>query len=302
MLLEERDHGGDIGRTQRVLRLVLCRRDRQVVEVGRTIGPEDDGETAAAVIVRSDAYWRNTFGGDPEVIGQTFRINGRTGTVVGVIEPAPPYPEHTDIYVNLAASPHHLEATMQTDRRHRMTEVFAKLAPGATVESARTEVSAITSRIHDQYPDAYDAGSGYDVTVTPLKVQLTSRARSTFLLLLGTAFFVLVIACANLANLTLTRVLRRDHELAIRVSLGGSRAALRRELLAESLLLGALGAVLGLMMASVSLDLIVRFADRYTSRAAEIGLDGTVFGFALLAAVARRSSSRCSLPYPPRTA
>ena len=175
---------------------------------------------------------------------------------------------------------------MVHDRIHRMTEVFAKLSPEATVESARTEASAITSRIHTEYPEAYDAGTGFEVTVTPLKTQLTSRARPTLLLLLATASLVLVIACANLANLTLTRVLRRGHELAIRVSLGGSRAALRRGLLVESLVLAAAGAALGLIMASVSLDLLVRFAERFTSRAAEISLDASVFGFALLAAVA----------------
>ena len=254
--------------------------------LGRMVGREDDGEDAAAVIVLSDAYWRNVFGADPGILGKTVEINGRTATFVGVAEPAPPYPERTDIYVNMATSPHHLDASMSHDRVHRMTEVFAKLSPAATLESARTETSAITSRIHAEYPEAYDAGSGFEVTVTPLKTQLTSRARPTLLLLLGTAFFVLIIACANLANLTLTRVLRRDHELAIRVSLGGSRAVLRRELLVESLVLAGAGAGLGLLMAAVSLDLLVTFAGRFTSRASEIALDASVFGFALLAAVA----------------
>jgi predicted permease len=175
---------------------------------------------------------------------------------------------------------------MEFDRIHRMTEVFARLSPGATVETVTAEVSAISARIHADYPDAYDPGSGFGVSVTPLKSQLTSRARPTLLLLLGTAFFVLIIACANLANLTLTRVLRRDHELAIRVSLGGSRMALRRELLVESLMLAVAGAALGLLIAFVSIDLLVAFAARFTSRASEIALDPTVFGFALLAAVA----------------
>ncbi len=254
--------------------------------LGRTVGREDDGEAAPAVIVLSDAYWRNVFGADPEIVGKSVEMNGRTATFVGVAEPAPPYPERTDIYVNMATSPHHLGASMVHDRIHRMTEVFARLAPEATVESAGSEATAITSRIHTEYPEAYDAGMGFEVTVTPLKKQLTSRARPTLLLLLATASFVLVIACANLANLTLTRVLRRGHELAIRVSLGGSRAALRRGLLVESLLLAAAGAALGLIMASVSLDLLVRFAERFTSRAAEISLDASVFGFALAAAVA----------------
>ncbi len=253
--------------------------------LGRTVGREDDGENAAAVIVLSDAYWRNVFGADPEIVGKTVEMNGRITTFVGVAESAAPYPERTDIYVNMATSPHHLSATMNHDRIHRMTEVFAKLAPEATVESARAEVSAITTRVHAEHPEAYDAGAGYGVSVTPLKTQLTSRARPTLLILLATAFLVLIIACANLANLTLTRVLRRDHELAIRVSLGGSRAALRRSLLIESLILAGAGAGLGLLMASVGLDLLVTFAERFTSRASEITLDASVFGFALLAAV-----------------
>jgi putative ABC transport system permease protein len=253
--------------------------------LGRTVGRGDDGSDAPAVIVLSNAYWRNVLGGDPDVLGRTVEMNGRTATIVGVAQPAPPYPERTDIYVNMATSPHHLDATMKHDRSHRMTEVFAKLASGATVESARTEVSAITSQVHAEHAESYDPGAGFEVTVTLLKTQLTARARPTLLLLLGTAFFVLIIACANLANLTLTRVLRRDHELAVRVSLGGSRGALRRELLVESLVLASVGAALGVLMASVSLDLLVAFAERFTSRASEIALDPAVFGFALTAAV-----------------
>lgn len=253
--------------------------------LGRVVGPEDDGAAAAAVIVLSDGYWRRVFGGDPDIIGRTIEINGRTATFVGVAEPAPPYPERTDIYVNLAASPHHLSASMADDRAHRMTEVFARLSPGATVEAVRAETAVVTARIHAEYPDFYDAGTGYQVSVTPLKTQLTTRARPTLLLLLATSFFVFVIACANLANLTLTRVLRRDHELAIRVSLGGSRATLRRSLLVESLVLAVAGAALGLAIASMGVDLLVAFTERFTSRASEIALDGSVFGFAFLAAV-----------------
>ncbi|GMV04563.1 MAG: hypothetical protein AMXMBFR53_08430 [Gemmatimonadota bacterium] len=253
--------------------------------LGRTIGREDDGPTAPAVVVLSDTYWRSVFGADPDILGRTVEINGRSATFVGVAEAAPPYPERTEIYVNMAASPHHLDASMTHDRVHRMTEVFARLAPGATVESARAEVSSIFERVSAEYPEAYDEASGYRVSVTPLKTQLTARARPTLLLLLGTATLVLVIACANLANLTLTRVLRREHELAIRVSLGASRRELRRQLLVESLVLALAGAGLGLLIASVSLGMLVAFAERLTSRASEIQLDAPVFGFALLAAM-----------------
>ena len=253
--------------------------------LGRTVGPEDDGAEAPSVAVLTEEYWRRVFGADPDVVGRTVEINGRSTTIVGVLEPSPPYPEATDLYVNMVTSPHHMDASMQHDRVHRMTEVFARLAPGATVETAGVEVDAVTARVHGDHPEAYDEGSGYAVRVTPLKTQLTVRARPTLLILLGTAALVLIIACANLANLTLTRVLRRDHEMAIRVSLGGSRGTLRRQLLAESLVLASIGAALGIVLASVSLDLIVSFAERFTSRASEIALDGTVLAYALLASV-----------------
>jgi len=255
-------------------------------KLGRAIGPEDDGPDAPAVIVLTDRYWRSAFGADPGIIGRTVEISGRTATIVGVAEPAPPYPEQTDIYVNLATSPHHLSATMQQERIHRMTEVFARLAPGATIESARAEVATITARVQAEYPEAYDPQAGHQVTVTPLKAQLTKRARPTLLLLSATALAVLIIACANLGNLTLTRVLRRDHELAIRVSLGGSKWSLRRGLLVESLVLASVGTLLGLLIATWGLDLLVAFLGRFTSRASEIALDAPVFAFATLVAVA----------------
>jgi predicted permease len=254
--------------------------------IGRTIDAGDDGAETAAVALLTDEYWRRVFSADPQIVGRTVEINGRTITFVGVLEPSPPYPEATDLYVNLSTSPHHLDASMAYDRVHRMTEVFARLAPGATVESATTEIRDISTRLHGDYPESYDASAGFNVSVTPLKDQLTARARPILLLLLGTALFVLFIACANLANLTLTRVLRRDHELAIRVSLGGGRWALRRQLLAESLVLSIAGAAVGLLIGWLSVDLFSAFAGRFTSRAAEISLDASVFGFALLIAVA----------------
>lgn len=252
--------------------------------LGRTVGPEDDGPAAPPVVVLSDAYWRTVFGADPDVLGTVLRMNGLAATVVGVLEPAPPYPERTDIYVNMSASPHHLDATMTQDRIHRMTEVFARLEPGATIGAVRAEADLVSSRIHGEHRDAYDAGAGYTVSVTPLKTQMTSRAKPTLLLLLGAAALVLVIACANLANLTLTRVLRRRGELAVRVSIGASRGALRRALLVESLILTGAGAIVGLAIASVGVDMLVAFAERFTSRAAEIRLELPVFGFALAVA------------------
>ncbi|HXV62768.1 MAG TPA: ABC transporter permease, partial [Vicinamibacteria bacterium] len=195
--------------------------------LGRVISSHDDGEAAPAVAVLTYDYWLRQFAGDPEVVGRQVTMNDRSVAIVGVAEPAPPYPERTDLYVNLVASPHHLSASMVDDRTHRMTEVFARLAPDTTLQSARVEIEEITRRLHEAYPEIYDTTHGYDVSLSLLREQLAATARPTLLMLLGVAAFVLVIACANVANLTLARVIRRHDEWALRVSLGARPRILR---------------------------------------------------------------------------
>jgi predicted permease len=252
---------------------------------GRIIASSDDGEGAAPVAVLTDRFWRSAFGSDPAAIGRTLRMDGVGVEIVGVLEPAPPYPEHTDLYVNMVSSPHHLGATMTQDRVHRMTEVFARLAPDVTLERAAVEVDAIAESLHAEHPAAYDPSQGYGISVTPLKEQLASRARPTMLVLLAVTGLVLIIACANVANLTLTRVMRRQAELALRVSLGASAWRIRRQLLLESLIPSVAGACLGCLVAYASVDLLTPYAARYSARASEIAVDGAVLGVALLVAV-----------------
>jgi len=252
---------------------------------GRLIGSRDDGETADPVAILTDKFWRGAFGADPGAVGQLVRMNGRNVEIIGVLEPAPPYPERTDIYVNMVSSPHHLGASMTQDRLHRMTEAFARLAPGATAEQAAVEVDGISRRLHVEYPEAYDQSQGYAISVTPLREQLASRASSTMLVLLAVTGFVLIIACANVANLTLARVMRRQGELAIRVSLGASTRRIRRQLLVESLFPSLMGASLGCLIAYASVDLLTIYAARYSARASEIAVDGLVLTVALLVGV-----------------
>ncbi|MGH9337274.1 MAG: ABC transporter permease, partial [Vicinamibacteria bacterium] len=190
--------------------------------LGRVISRSEDGEAAPAVAVLTYDCWRRLFGADPAVVGRAVTIGDRSVEIIGVAEPAPPYPEQTDMYVNMVVSPHHLSASMTHDRVHRMTEVFARLAPDASLASARTEVEAITCRLHEEHPEAYDPAQGYGVSVTGLRDELAAEARPTMFMLLGVAAFVLMIACANVANLTLARVMRRYDEWALRVSLGAS--------------------------------------------------------------------------------
>jgi predicted permease len=256
---------------------------------GRLLNSADDGPQAAGVAVLTHRFWTAMADGDPAVVGKTIRLGARTATVVGVLEPSAPYPAETQIIANLVTSPHHLGATMVTDRTHRMTELFGRLAPGATVEAARAELTSAHASMMREHPEAYSARAQVRLQVTTLPEQMASPARTILLLLLAAAAVVFVIACSNVANLILGRSVRRQAELALRAALGASRGALRRTLLAESLVLCAAGAVLGLMLAAPLLTVVARYAARFCVRAQEATVDSSVLclgaGLALVASV-----------------
>ncbi len=249
--------------------------------LGRAFGPGDDGRGAAPVMMLTHDYWQNKFGADSSIVGKELRVGGRAVQVVGVLQAAPYFPARIDAIMNMVNSEHHLSAMMQNGRTHRMTEMIARLAPGATVGQARAEVEGIANVAHKTYPESYDAGSGYKVTLAPLQEVLGQNAKLTLYLLMGAAAFVLIIACANVANLTLMRGVRREHELAVRAALGAGTKRLRRLLLTENLILALLGAALGLVIAFGGVRMLISLAARYTTRSTEISVDGTVLGFTL---------------------
>ena len=249
--------------------------------LGRAFGEADDGPGAAPVIMLTHEYWQKRFGGDSSIVGTSLRIGGRAVEVVGVLQPAPYFPGRIDALMNMVNSEHHLSATMVTGRTHRMTEMVARLAPGATTTQARAEVAAISTRVHADHPEAYDAASGYRVTLTPFQEVLAQKAKLTLWLLMGAAAFVLVIACANVANLTLMRAVRREHELVVRAALGAGTGRLRRLLLAENLMLALIGGALGVLLAFGGAGMLIAFAGRFSPRAGEIRVDGAVLGFTL---------------------
>lgn len=250
--------------------------------LGRAFGKGDDGPGAAPVMMLTYDYWQKRFGGDPNIVGKSLRIGGKAVPVVGVLQAAPAFPQPMDALMNMVNSEHHVSATMVTGRTHRMTEMIARLAPIATVAQARGEVADITRKVHADFPEAYDAGSGYQVTLTPFQEVLGQKARLTLFLLMGAAAFVLVIACANVTNLTLMRGVRREHELVVRAALGAGTQRLRRLLLAENLVLALLGGGLGLFIAFGGVGMLAAFAERMSPRAGEIRVDGVVLGFTLL--------------------
>jgi putative ABC transport system permease protein len=254
--------------------------------LGRLTRPSDDGAGVPPVMVLTHDFWIKHFGGDPGIIGRQLKLDGQSVTVIGVLQPAPFFPDRIDALLNMVVSPHHVSAMMVQNRSHRMTEVVARLAPGATVAQTRTEVAAVYTRLQSDYKDVYNPGSHYRIAVTPFKEALGERARLTLWLLMAAAAFVMIISAANVANLTLMRGVRREHELVVRAALGAGVARLRRLLLVENLVLTLLGAVFGVVIALVGVRLLVSLAARYSPRAGEIRLDGVVLGFTLALSVA----------------
>ena len=255
--------------------------------LGRLLGPTDDGPNAAGAVVLTHRFWRTALARDPSVLGRTVRLGTRTATIVGVLEPSLPYPAETEIIANVVTSPHHLSATMVTGRVHRMTELFARLRPGVDLEAARAELRTLHAGIVKEYPEAYPVRADFRIDAVGLRDQLTSRARSVLLVLLAASALVFVIACSNVANLILARTVRREGELAIRASLGATTSALRRTLLAESLILCGAGATVGVLSARPMVAVLGRYASRFSVRALDLTVDASMLWVgALLAVVA----------------
>jgi putative ABC transport system permease protein len=266
--------------------------------VGRLTEPSDDGPGVPPVVVLAHDYWVKRFGADSSIVGKQITMDKKSVTVIGVLQPAPFFPNRVDVLANMVNSDHHLSSFMVEGRTHRMTEIVARLAPDATVERARNEVAAVSSRVQREFKEAYDPASHHRFAVIPFQDALGERARLTLWLLMGAAAFVMIISAANVANLTLMRGVRREHELVVRAALGAGVARLRRLLLVENLLLALMGAVFGVLIANGGLRLLTSFAARYSPRADEIRLDGVVLGFtvALSAAVAMLLSFLATLP------
>jgi putative ABC transport system permease protein len=261
---------------------------------GRLIDATDDGPDAASVVVLTHRFWTTGLQGDPTVVGKTVHLGAgdlgaRLATIIGILEPSVPYPTETEIIANVVSSPHHLSATMATGRTHRMTELFGRLAPGADLEAARAELRAVHGAILTEHPEAYPPKSAFRIDAKLLRDQITSPARTVLLVLLAASALIFVIACSNVANLILARSVRREGELAIRAALGAGTGALRRTLLAESLLLCGSGAILGVIVALWMVPVLGQYASRFSVRALDLTVDASLLwvgvGLALMAAV-----------------
>ena len=271
--------------------------------LGRLLNAQDDGPNAAGAAVLTYRFWTTSLNSDPSVIGKTIRLGPRTATVVGVLEPSVPYPAETEIMANVVTSPHHLGATMVTSRVHRMTELFGRLAPEASVEGARAELTSVYAALMHEHPEAYSAKARFELSVTTLRDQIAAPARTILLVLLAAAAVVFVIACSNVANLILARSVRREGELAVRAALGAGSGALRRTLLAESLVLCGAGAVLGVVLARPFVAMVSSYAARFSIRALDVTVDASVLwvgaALAMAAAILLAYVPRLPSPHAP---
>jgi putative ABC transport system permease protein len=264
--------------------------------LGRLLNKGDDGPNAAGAAVLTHRFWTTSLNSDPSVIGKTIRLGTRSATVVGVLEPCDPYPTQTELIANVVTSPHHLSATMVEGREHRMTQIFGRLAPGVDLQTARNELRVVHGGVIKEHPEAYSPKADFRIDAVLLRDQITSRARTLLLVLLGASALVFVIACSNVANLILARTVRRESELAVRTALGAGNWALRRVLLAESMILCGAGAVLGVAAGYPMFSVLTRYASRLSVRALDLTLDWT----ALLIGAALAMASAVLLAFVPR--
>jgi predicted permease len=223
------------------------------------------------------------------VIGKTIRLESfggpRSAVIVGVLQPSVPYPMETELIANVVTSPHHLSATMVEGREHRMTEVFGRLKPNADLNAARAELQTVYAGMLKAHPEVYKAQSHYQIDVTRMHDQINSRATKILWVLFAASGLLFVIACSNVANLILARTVRRESELAVRAALGASTWALRRALLAESLVLCVSGALGGMAIAAPMVAVLARYASRYSVRAFDLKVDFTLVWIGVALAV-----------------
>ena len=253
--------------------------------LGRAFRPGEDEPGAPPVVILAYDFWRTRLGGDPTIVGQTVEMTDRVHTVIGVLPPLPQFPNENDVFMPVHSCPFRSAEGARTNRGARFLTMFALVRDGASADRVETDLTNVAGRLHQEYPQAYPEARGFGVRGVPLREELVADARPTLFLLIATAAFVLVIACANVANLTLVRLTRRRQELVLRTAIGAGRGRIIRQLLTESAVLALAGAALGLLLAYAGEGMLAAYAARFTPRAQEIGIDLRVFGFAVLAAV-----------------
>jgi predicted permease len=253
---------------------------------GRTFREGEDRPGATPVLVLSYGFWRERLGGDTTIIGKTVEMTDRLHTVIGILPPLPAFPNENDVFMPVSSCPFRMSEPWLTRRVVRALTVFAVARPGVELAAVRSDLGAVASQMHNEHAESYPVAQGFGLGAESLLEELSGPARQTLVLLLATSAFVLLIACANVANLTLVRLVHRRPELVVRAALGAGTSRLARQLLTESVVVATAGAVVGLGLAAALLRVLVPYAARFTPRAFEIELDAPVLLFTLGVSVA----------------
>jgi len=253
--------------------------------LGRTFLPGEDLPGATPFIVLSHHYWREKFGSDPNVVGTVLQMNDRAIQVIGVLPPLPAYPFKNDIWMGSSSCGGRGSDTFINNRSRPISMMYGKLKPEVSLQSASLEFNTIAKQLASSYPDDYPQSQGLSNTLTPMRIDMTGDAGPTFYLLMGITALVLLIACANVANLNLARTASRKQEFAIREALGANPRRIARQVLTESIILSLIGGLLGLGLAFMSVELLSEFAALYTPLASEVKINGSVLTFCLVASL-----------------
>jgi putative ABC transport system permease protein len=250
--------------------------------IGRSFTPEEDTPGGAQAVILSDELWRRRFGADPQLIGRSLTLEGRSRTVIGVMPHGFRFLDEAELWLPLA-----LDVNQQLSRHGNEVrlKVIARLKPGATLEAARADLSVILNWQRQSFPDNYSFWGDVQVRGAGLAESLTGNVRLALLALFGAVLFVLLIACANVANLALARSAARQKEMAIRAAVGAGRFRLARQSLTESLLLSSIGGLAGLLLAGWGVKLIVALSPDWIARIEESRVDGRVLWFTCLVAL-----------------